>query len=185
MVIPDKLIHRRSYSVSQRLILCKTAELIWALDAGSKLILYSFWPALQLCILLSISLQSVESLISLSQPHIVVRKSLFRLPKSVMLTSPPVAWKFSFSLRLYKNCTYHQLAPLFFLCKSYLTNLLLQLSSCLFGYKTDSKISGYVWTGRYPAEQTMNPSVTWQASTTKKEFMSLVVCHQKCIAVLI
>ena len=184
MVIPDKLIHRRSYSVSQKLILCKTAELIWALDAGSKLILYSFWPALQLCILLSTSLQSVESL-SLSQPHIVVRKSLFRVRKSVMLTSPPVAWKFSFSLRLYKNCTYHQLAPLFFLCKSYLTNLLLQLSSCLFGYKTDSKISGYVWTGRYPAEQTMNPSVTWQASTTKKEFMSLVVYHQKCIAVLI
>ena len=48
MVIPDKLIHRRSYSVSQKLILCKTAELIWALNAGSKLILHSFWPALRL-----------------------------------------------------------------------------------------------------------------------------------------
>ena len=75
-------------------------------------------------ILLSTSLRSVGSFISLSQPHIVVRKSLFRLPKSGMLTSSPVAWKFSFSFRLYKNCTYHQVAPLFFLCKSCLTNLL-------------------------------------------------------------
>ena len=45
----------------------------------------------QLCILLSISLRSVGSFISLSQPHIVVRKSLFRLPKSGMLTSSSIA----------------------------------------------------------------------------------------------
>ena len=55
MVIPDKLVHWRSSSVSQkRFVWCITAELIWVLDAGSKLI----WPA-------------VGS--SRSQPRIIIR----------------------------------------------------------------------------------------------------------------
>ena len=178
---PRQLIHRHSYSVSQkRLILCKTAELIWALVAGSKLILHSFWPALrlsrnqprimsvlkyclvrsasyftrfrpnvlrmytfthvlgyflglfcvrQLCMPLSISLPSVESLISL-----LASQSC----KKIALSSSKEWYVnvFSGSLKIFfLPRTIQKLhLPLFFLCKSCLTNLLLQLSSCLSDY---------------------------------------------------